>query len=143
SSITNDAHAPLELSGLERGRCGDRRHRPHRAGKAGGGARAAAHPGGGARHLWPSHRRRDDPRLGAVPWGLHHRLASGDWRMSGVTLWLLIGVAAGFVLIVANRLVAPLVRGWRTDRPSIEWLPDADPRNLTARLLDNCLALAF
>lgn len=63
--------------------------------------------------------------------------------MSGVTLWLLIGVAAGFVLIVADLLVTPVVRGWRTDRQSVEWLPGADPRTLTARVIDNCLALAL
>jgi hypothetical protein len=63
--------------------------------------------------------------------------------MSGLTLWLMIGAAAGFVLIVADLLVSPVVRGWRTDRPMVEWLPDADPRTLGVRVIDNLLALAL
>ena len=62
--------------------------------------------------------------------------------MSGVTLWLLIGGAAGFVLIVADLLVTPVVRGWRT-WPVLEWLPGADPGTLGARVIDNLLALAL
>ncbi len=63
--------------------------------------------------------------------------------MSGVTLWLLIGVAAGFVLIALDLLVTPVVRGWRTDRPMLEWLPGADPHTLGARVIDNLVALAL
>lgn len=63
--------------------------------------------------------------------------------MSGVTLWLLIGAAAGFVLTVADLLVTPVVRGWRADRPMFEWMPGTEPGTLSARVIDNCLALAL
>lgn len=63
--------------------------------------------------------------------------------MSGVTLWLLVGIAAGFVLIVADLLVTPVVRGWRIDRQDVEWLPGANPRTLSARVIDNILAFAL
>lgn len=60
--------------------------------------------------------------------------------MSGITLWLLIGLGAGFVLVVADLLVTPVVRGWR---PMLEWLPGAEPGTLVARVIDNALALAL
>ena len=62
--------------------------------------------------------------------------------MSSLTLWLMIGVAAGFVLIAADLLVTPVIRGWRS-WPVLEWLPGAAPGTLGARLTDNCLALAL
>lgn len=62
--------------------------------------------------------------------------------MSSLTLWLMIGVATGFVLIVADLLVTPVIRGWRS-WPVLEWLPGAEPGTLSARLIDNLLALAM
>jgi hypothetical protein len=63
--------------------------------------------------------------------------------MSGLTLWALVGGAAGLALVALNLLVTPVVRGWRAGHPVLEWLPGGEPGTLSARLVDNILALAL
>ena len=64
--------------------------------------------------------------------------------MNSIVLYLLVGAAAGLALAVTDRLVAPLVRGWRARRHATgSDAPAAAPGTLTARLVDDLVALAL
>jgi hypothetical protein len=61
--------------------------------------------------------------------------------MSSLLLILLIGGATGIAFAVADMLIAPVIRGWRTDRRE-HAAPDG-PGTLSTRLLDDIVALGL
>lgn len=60
--------------------------------------------------------------------------------MNVPVLYILVGAAAGLAVTVADQLVAPLIRGWRSERLFPAWTP-ATPGTPAARLFDDFVAI--
>jgi hypothetical protein len=62
--------------------------------------------------------------------------------VNGLVALLLLGIAAGIALTMVVLLVAPVVRGWREDRPASDdaWAL-ATPGAIATRVIDNLLAV--
>jgi hypothetical protein len=62
--------------------------------------------------------------------------------VNGLVALLLLGIAAGIALTMVVLLVAPVVRGWREDRPASDddWAL-ATPGAIATRVIDHLLTI--